>query len=54
MKWSQPSTRTKAVDVYSDSDDGLCDVKDDCEEKRQLATALSLFLKSPKVNLDHQ
>ena len=57
MKWSQAQTAKSPTktgkDIYSDSDDDMCIVKDENEELNVFG-ALSLFLKSPKNKMQSQ
>lgn len=47
-KWSSAAGHAKqARDIYSDSDDDLCHVRDENEEVHAFG-ALSLFLRSPQ------
>ena len=52
MQWSQSGTRAKAQNLYSDSDDEMCEVRDESEEITQHGAVLSLFLKSPTTKQD--
>ena len=53
MQWSSAANHIKAHDIYSESDDDLCHVRDENEEMNVFG-ALSLFLKSPKNKFQSQ
>ena len=44
MQWSQSGIRSKTHQMFLDSEDDRCEVRDENEESCQLSAALSLFL----------